>query len=47
MALVEGRLTRNKCIMCGSNIERANLGNMCNICKDKLAIRKKKKTIKH
>ena len=27
---------RNRCILCTSSIEKANIGSMCNSCKDRL-----------
>lgn len=25
-----------KCIICGSSMEKSNVGSVCNVCKDKL-----------
>lgn len=36
MAMPEEKLAKSKCIMCGSMIEKANLGNLCNPCKDRI-----------
>jgi len=27
---------KNRCILCSSSIEKANIGSMCNSCKDRL-----------
>ena len=34
--LLKDKSEKNKCILCSSALESANLGNMCNSCKDRL-----------
>ena len=43
MALVEAKTTRNRCIICGSKLEKSNMGSVCNQCKDGIKNPKQKK----
>ena len=31
-----GIKTSNRCIMCEGSLEKSNMGNICNTCKDKM-----------
>lgn len=34
--LKDAKLRAAKCLMCDGALEKSNIGNICNICKDKL-----------
>lgn len=36
MALFKERAAKNGCILCGNDLEKSNLGSMCNPCKDRM-----------
>lgn len=36
MAHVQERMAKNRCLLCSNDIEKSNLGSMCNPCKDKM-----------
>lgn len=36
IAVASEKQSRNKCIICTGTLEKANLGSMCNPCKDKI-----------
>ncbi len=36
MAFIGDRMAKSRCLLCNSDVEKSNLGSMCNPCKDRV-----------